>query len=85
MSSRGQRVLAAASANEQRLHFVGLLGLEDGVRADSRSVVQAIRASGVRVVMITGDNVLTARNVAEQVDIPPKILPGRKAQRKSSG
>ena len=39
------------------------------------SVSPAIRAAGVRTVMITGDNELTARNVAQQVGITGNVFP----------
>ena len=76
--ARGQRVLAVAQGNDEGLKLAGLLGLEDAVREDSKAVVSAIRDAGVRVVMITGDNVLTARSVAEQVGIPPVVCPPEK-------
>lgn len=66
---RGQRVLAVAEGTPGEKRLVGLLGLEDAVREDSRSTVGAIRDTGVRVVMVTGDNALTAANVAKQVGI----------------
>jgi H+-transporting ATPase len=70
---RGQRVLAVAAGDDSELHLVGLLGLEDAVRADSKVVVSTIRDAGVRVVMVTGDNALTARAVAEQVGISESV------------
>ena len=70
---RGQRVLAVAAGDGAGLHLVGLLGLEDAVREDSKAVVSSIRDAGVRVVMVTGDNALTARAVAEQVGIPGSV------------
>lgn len=76
--ARGQRVLAVAQGNGEGLKLTGLLGLEDAVREDSKAVVSAIREAGVRVVMITGDNELTARSVAEQVGIPPVVCPPEK-------
>ncbi len=75
MAARGQRVLAVAVGDEQAVRFAGLLGLEDAVRADSKAVVSAIRAAGVRTVMVTGDNALTARDVAGQVGIPGEVCP----------
>ena len=60
---------------EGQLRFAGLVGLEDAVRDDSRAVVKAINDAGVRVVMVTGDNALTARAVAQQVGITPKVCP----------
>ncbi len=70
---RGQRVLAVSAGDGSILQLVGLIGLEDAVRDDSKAIVSAIRDAGVRTVMVTGDSVLTARNVAEQVGIPGNV------------
>jgi H+-transporting ATPase len=75
LAARGQRVLGVATGEDGKLRFAGLVGLEDAVRDDSRGVVRAIHDAGVRVVMVTGDNALTARAVAEQVGIPPQVCP----------
>jgi H+-transporting ATPase len=75
LAARGQRVLAVATGEDGKLRFAGLVGLEDAVRDDSRAVVQAIHDAGVRVVMVTGDNALTALAVAVQVGIPPQVCP----------
>ena len=75
---RGQRVLAVGAGEDARLQLVGLIGLEDAVRGDSKAVVSSIRNAGVRIVMVTGDNALTARNVAGQVGIPPQVCPPEK-------
>ena len=75
IAANGQRVLAVATGDECTWRFLGLLGMEDAVRGDSQAVVAAIKATGVRVVMITGDNALTAVNVAEQVGIEPSLCP----------
>ncbi|MGO9245999.1 MAG: plasma-membrane proton-efflux P-type ATPase [Verrucomicrobiia bacterium] len=75
LAARGQRVLGVATGQDGNLRFAGLVGLEDAVRDDSRAVVQAIHDTGVRVVMVTGDNALTARAVAEQVGIPSQVCP----------
>lgn len=72
---RGQRVLAVGEGSSSELRLVGLLGLEDAVRADSKSVVSTIRDGGVRVVMVSGDNAITARSVAQQVGIPGGVCP----------
>jgi H+-transporting ATPase len=78
IAAHGQRVLAVATGRDHALRFAGLMGLEDAVREDSRQVVGAIQAAGVRVVMVTGDNELTARAVAEAVGIPVKVCPPEK-------
>lgn len=75
IAARGQRVLAVAAGQEGPLRFAGLIGLEDAVRDDSHEVIKAITDAGVRVVMVTGDNELTARAVAQQVGIPAAVCP----------
>jgi H+-transporting ATPase len=75
---RGQRVLGVAQEISKELRFVGLLGLEDAVREDSKAVVGTIRDAGIRMVMVTGDNALTARSVAEQVGISGEVCPPEK-------
>ncbi len=75
LAARGQRVIGVATASDSPFAFAGLIGLEDAVREDSRAVVAAMQEAGVRVVMVTGDNALTARAVAEEVGIPPQLCP----------
>ena len=75
IAAEGQRVLAVASGDQNHWQFLGLLAMEDGVRADSRDVVAAVGEAGVRVVMVTGDNPATALGVANQVGISPQVCP----------
>lgn len=75
MEDRGQRVLAVAQGNQHELQFVGLIGLADTVREDSKAVVNAIHEAGVRVIMITGDNPVTAAAVAQRVGISANACP----------
>ncbi|MEI7613810.1 MAG: heavy metal translocating P-type ATPase [Betaproteobacteria bacterium] len=48
---------------------LALLAIADSLRETSRAAVLRLRAMGVRVVMLTGDNPLTAKAIAEQVGI----------------
>ncbi|MBL0920504.1 MAG: copper-translocating P-type ATPase [Phycisphaerales bacterium] len=50
----------------------GILIVADEVRATSREAVGALRALGLRVVMVTGDQPGPAHRVAERVGIPPE-------------
>ena len=61
LAGRGARVLAVAAGTEQSLELVGLLGLEDPIREDSKALVQDLKSLGVRVIMVTGDGPATAR------------------------
>jgi H+-transporting ATPase len=69
LAAGGQRVIAVAAGPEGALELVGLLALSDPPRADSAQLIASLRALGVRVIMITGDGLETARAVAAQVGI----------------
>lgn len=76
-AGRGDRVLAVACGPESGpLQFVGLLGLQDTPRPDSQALIREMAMLGVRVVMVTGDDALTAKAVAEQVGIAGEACPG---------
>ncbi|MBV0902844.1 heavy metal translocating P-type ATPase [Haloarcula salina] len=52
--------------------LAGVVADADTVKESARDAVAALRARGVDVMMITGDNERTARAVAEQVGIDPE-------------
>lgn len=74
MATAGVRVLAVAAGREGDLRLIGLLGLHDPPRADSRQSVQALQRLGVRVMMVTGDGLATARAVAAQVRVGERAV-----------
>ena len=62
--------------------LAGLIGVSDPIRSDSQSAIRRLHKLGVRVVMLTGDNQLTATAVARQVGIDEfygEVLPVDKA------
>ena len=68
LAAGGYRVLAVA-AGVDALRLVGLVALEDPPRADSGALIQNLKAFGVRVVMVTGDALATARTVATRLGL----------------
>ena len=72
---QGARVLAVAAGPSDRLVLMGLIALHDPPREDAAAVVRRLGELGIRVIMVTGDNVATARSIAEQVGITDRILP----------
>jgi Ca2+-transporting ATPase len=92
MGRRGLRVIAAAtarwnddvgtlpaSAHGFAFEWRGLLGLADPLRAGVREAVAEAQAAGVRVIMLTGDHLETARAIAAQAGLskPGCVLMGR--------
>ena len=63
---------------ETNLTFAGFLVLDCPLKPDSKSVISEIRQSDHRVLMITGDAVLTAAEVSRQVGIIPTARDGQK-------
>lgn len=75
LAAKGYRVLAVAAGTDDAVRLVGLVALEDPPRPDSEALVQSLRELGVRVVMVTGDGLATARTVAAQVGIGGRACP----------
>jgi Cu2+-exporting ATPase len=60
----------------------GVLGIADTVRDTAAAAVRALHEAGAQVAMLTGDNVATARRIADQLGIDTviaEVLPGDKA------
>lgn len=67
---KGRRVLAVARAEgDGPLRLVGLAFLYDAPRADSRQLINELRALGVTVKMLTGDALPVAREIAHELGL----------------
>ncbi|WP_434302185.1 cation-translocating P-type ATPase [Clostridium botulinum] len=90
MSIQGLRVIAVGqmivnSTNdipgtlmECKLQLCGMIGLADPPRQSVKQDIATCTKAGVRVVMITGDNGITASSIAKQINMPnsDKIITG---------
>ena len=62
--------------------LIGMLAFGDTLKTDSAQAVQALKAAGVRTVMLTGDNQGSASHVARQLgidEVHAQVLPEEKA------
>jgi Cu+-exporting ATPase len=63
--------------------LAGIIAIADPVKPSARAALAVLRAEGLRVVMLSGDNETTARAVASQLgieEIEAGVLPERKSE-----
>ena len=58
----------------ENIQFAGLISLTDPPRPDSKSMIQGMRELGVKPLMLTGDNIAIAKEIAVQVGIGDRII-----------
>ncbi|WP_269902896.1 copper-transporting P-type ATPase [Xanthobacter dioxanivorans] len=78
---RGEGATVIFVAIDGRLD--GLIAIADPIKATTPAAVQTLKAAGVRVVMLTGDNKTTAQAVARRLgldEMEAEILPEDKAK-----
>ena len=80
------RVLALAyskTENEKDMIFLGLAGIEDLPRPEVKSALKLCKKAGIRVIMITGDNIMTAEAVAKQLNLSTNSMLGEELDKLS--
>ena len=86
MEKHALRVLAAAERVipedagvedvEHDLTLLGLAGMMDPPREEVRDAINIVKGAGIRPVMITGDNAVTAGAIAQQLGIGTNVVSG---------
>ena len=83
LASQGYRVLGLAYKNyekplDKKLIFIGLIILSDQPRPEAKKAIDECHTAGIRTIMITGDNPLTAETIGKEVGIKTNgILTGK--------
>jgi Ca2+-transporting ATPase len=98
MAAEGLRVLGVAQASftlpelpdgqhDFTFTFLGLVGFADPIRPQVPEAVRECATAGIRVIMITGDYPLTARNIGEQIGLPhtDQCITGAELEQMSEG
>jgi Cu+-exporting ATPase len=65
-------------------HLVGLIAVADSLKPESKQAVAELHRQGLRVVMLTGDNIQTAKSIAAQLHLDEtvaQVLPEEKSMK----
>jgi H+-transporting ATPase len=74
LAAKGYRTLGVARTDAQgKWIFLGLLPLSDPPRDDSAATIATARQMGLKIRMVTGDNVAIAREVSRELKLGPNI------------
>jgi Ca2+-transporting ATPase len=79
MSAASTDPMAAVSG----LLLVALVGIIDPLRAEAKRAVRVALDAGIDVRMITGDHTVTARAIADELELGPGLITGTDLQRLS--
>lgn len=81
LAAEGYRVIGLASKKidkadeydrtklEKEITLIGLAALYDPPRAEIKQAIQECKSAGIKIVMITGDNSLTAMAIAKEINL----------------
>lgn len=93
MAAKALRVLAFAyrelpkefnqQVAESNLIFVGFQGMLDVPRIEIRGAINDCKEAGIKVKMITGDSLLTARAIAKMIDMDTKSIEANELEKLS--
>jgi Cu+-exporting ATPase len=78
LSTLGQTPMLLAVDNK----VAGIVAVADPIKKDSAKAVRQLKSQGVRIIMVTGDNEVTARAIAKQAgitEVRAQVLPEDKA------
>jgi len=83
LAAEGQTPMLLSVDNQ----LAGIVAVADPVKADSRNAIKRLQAENIRVVMLTGDNRITAEAVGRKVgvdEVIAEVLPADKAAKVAS-
>ena len=79
LASQGKTPLLFCMDNE----YMGMVALSDVEKTDSKQAINELEKMGINAIMITGDNKITAQNIAKRVGIKKvvsDVLPSQKKE-----
>jgi P-type Cu+ transporter len=78
LQKEGQTVMFIAVGGK----FAGLIAVADPIKSSTLEAIQQLKQEGIKVVMVTGDNRITAAAVAQKlgIEFEADVLPEKKAE-----
>ena len=79
MRAEGQTVVFMSVGGR----LAGLIGISDPIKTSTFAALEALRAKGIRIVMLTGDHLTTAQKVAKTLgitEVEANVLPEQKQE-----
>jgi Cu+-exporting ATPase len=79
LQKEGKTLILVAADKE----VIGILGLFDTPRREAREVISKLKSKGIRCIMLTGDNRVTAEKIARELsidEVKAEVLPDEKAE-----
>jgi len=61
----------------------GLIGVSDPIKESTPAAIRELRAAGLKIIMVTGDNTTTAKAVANKLGIDLRLTCCLKRRRRS--
>ena len=77
LAHQGKTPLFFAEKNR----FLGIIGVADTIKEDSAAAIKELQQMGIHVIMLTGDNILTANAIQKQIgadEVIAQVLPAEK-------
>lgn len=87
LGDQGYRVLAVAvtsNHSDESLELVGLIALYDPPRSDAKSLLNDLKELGLKIIMVTGDGLTTAKAIANMVGIDCNVCSADVLQKTAS-
>ncbi|PXW91195.1 Cu+-exporting ATPase [Nitrosomonas sp. Nm84] len=82
LQAEGKTVIGVASISDNARSILGYLAIADRLRDTSLKAIERLQSMGIEIVMLTGDNAVTAAAIAKQTGITQyraEVLPQDKA------
>lgn len=77
------KAVEALGSIEKDMVFLGLQAMIDPPRAEVKEAIEKCRTAGIRVVMVTGDHISTAKAIANELGISGRAITGTEIEQMS--